>query len=62
VDEVFRLRWPGFGSKNNPELLVDRPVFEAAVAAVGLGQTVEGVAILESLGYKVTPLHLRAER
>jgi hypothetical protein len=61
-NKLFRLRWPGWGKKNDPELVVDRPVFEAAVYAIGVGQETEGTAILESLGYKVTPLERTADR
>jgi hypothetical protein len=61
-DKLFRLRWPGWGRKNDPELVVDRPVFAAAVYALGIGQEAEGTAILESLGYKVTPLERIADR
>jgi hypothetical protein len=58
----FQLRWRFRGSKNRPEEVVDRTVFEAAVYTVGLGQETEGVAILESLGYEVSRLKRTAGR
>lgn len=59
---LFRLRWPGWGKANDPELVVDGAVFAAAVYAVGIGQEVEGTAVLESLGYKVLRMERRASR
>lgn len=58
----FQLRWRLCGRENRPELVVDRPVFEAAVYAIGIGQESEGVAILESLGYEVSRLERTAGR
>lgn len=30
-NKPFRLRWPGFDRKNDPELVIDRDVFAATV-------------------------------